>query len=85
MGGLIGGICIWLYEAIVWVAVEHLIPLAGIPANALGLVFGKAVQVNLGLAACALGMIIHFAFAAGWGVGFACYGPSSATANGRRP
>ena len=75
MGGLIGGICIWLYEALVWVGIQHLMPLAAIPANAVGLVFGKAFQTGLGLAAYALGTAIHFTFAAGWGVGFALLWP----------
>ena len=40
IGGLVGGVIIWIYEAIVWVGVQHLMPLAGIPRNATGLVFG---------------------------------------------
>ena len=48
IGGVIGGVIIWIYEAIVWVGVQHLLPLAGIPRNATGLVFGKAVQEQLG-------------------------------------
>lgn len=47
IGGLVGGVTIWIYEAIVWVGVQHLMPLTGIPRNATGLVFGKAVQDNL--------------------------------------
>jgi hypothetical protein len=38
IGGLAGGIIIWIYEALVWVGVQHLMPLAGIPRNATGLV-----------------------------------------------
>ena len=34
IGGLIGGVSIWIYEAIVWVGVQHLMPLGGIPRNA---------------------------------------------------
>jgi len=48
LGGLAGGVIIWIYEAIVWVGVQHLMPMAGIPRNATGLVFGKDVQEHLG-------------------------------------
>ena len=75
MGGVLGGMVIWLYEAIVWVGVQHMMPLAGLPSNATGLVFGKAVQAELGLAAAFLGTAIHFSFAAGWGAGFALIWP----------
>lgn len=30
VGGLVGGCCIWIYEAVVWVGVQHQMPLAGI-------------------------------------------------------
>ena len=63
IGGLIGGVSIWIYEAIVWVGVQHLMPLGGIPRNATGLVFGKAVQESLGPFAYTLGTGIHFFFA----------------------
>src|ERR1700761_8768845 len=75
-GGLTGGVCIWIYEAIVWVGIQHQMPLSGIPANATGLVFGKAVQASLGLGAYALGTIILFAFAMAWGVLFALIWPA---------
>jgi predicted anti-sigma-YlaC factor YlaD len=75
LGGLIGGLSIWVYEAIVWVGLQHQMPLTGIPANATGLVFGKAVQVSLGLAAYLLGTAIHFSFALAWGVLFAVLWP----------
>lgn len=71
IGGLVGGVTIWIYEAIVWVGVQHLMPLAGIPRNATGLVFGKAVQDNLGGAAYIIGTGIHFFFCLAWGVAFA--------------
>lgn len=74
-GGLIGGIIIWVYEAIVWVGVQHLMPLAGIPRNATGLVFGKDVQDSLGALAYLVGTSIHFAFALAWGVAFAAVWP----------
>src|ERR1700741_3426880 len=76
IGGVIGGVVIWIYEAIVWVGVQHLLPLAGIPRNATGLVFGKAVQEQLGALAYLLGTGIHFFFCLVWGVLFAFLGPS---------
>jgi hypothetical protein len=75
IGGLAGGAIIWIYEAIVWVGVQHLLPLAGIPRNATGLVFGKQVQESLGAAAYVLGTGIHFFFALAWGVLFAYIWP----------
>jgi hypothetical protein len=75
IGGLTGGVIIWIYEAIVWVGVQHLLPLAGIPRNATGLVFGKAVQEQLGTVAYFLGTAIHFSFALAWGVLFAYLWP----------
>jgi hypothetical protein len=70
-GGLVGGIVIWLYEAVVWVGVQQLMPLVGIPRNATGLVFGKSVQEALGPLAYVVGTSIHFGFALAWGVAFA--------------
>lgn len=75
-GGVTGGVCIWIYEAIVWVGVQHQMPLDGIPANATGLVFGKAFQTSLGLGAHVLGTLIHFGFALAWGVLFAVIWPA---------
>jgi hypothetical protein len=75
LGGLVGGVTIWIYEAIVWVGVQHLMPLAGIPRNATGLVFGKAVQEQLGAAAYIVGTGIHFFFCFAWGVLFAFIWP----------
>jgi hypothetical protein len=46
VAGLVGGIVIWIYEALVWVGAQNLMPLAGIPRNATGLVFGKQIQVT---------------------------------------
>jgi len=71
LGGLLGGVIIWIYEAIVWVGVQHLMPLYGIPRNATGLVFGKGVQESLGGLAYVVGTSIHFFFALAWGVAFA--------------
>ena len=76
LGGLIGGVIIWIYEAIVWVGVQHLMPLAGIPRNATGLVFGKEAQESLGMAAYVVGTAIHFCFALAWGVLFAYLWPA---------
>lgn len=75
LGGLVGACTIWIYEAAVWVNVQHLLPLAGIPSNATGLVFGKDVQQSLGLGAYVLGTAIHFTFALAWGVLFAMIWP----------
>jgi hypothetical protein len=74
-GGLVGAVFIWIYEALVWVGAQHLMPLAGIPRNATGLVFGKAVQESLGIWAYIVGTGIHFLFAAAWGVLFAAIWP----------
>jgi hypothetical protein len=74
-GGLWGGVIIWIYEAVVWVGVQGLMPLAGIPRNATGLVFGKAFQESIGGFAYVIGTSIHFLFAIGWGVVFACIWP----------
>jgi hypothetical protein len=76
LGGLAGGLCIWIYEAIVWVNIQHQMPLAGIPANATGLVFGKPFQAALGTGAHVLGTVIHFSFAMAWGVLFALIWPA---------
>ena len=44
IGGFVGAVAIWIYEAVVWVGAQHLMPLSTIPSNATGLVFGKNVQ-----------------------------------------
>ena len=75
LAGLVGGVTIWVYEALVWVGVQHQMPLSGIPANATGLVFGKATQAGLGLWSYLVGAAIHFAFAIAWGVLFALIWP----------
>jgi hypothetical protein len=75
IGGLTGGVIIWIYEALIWVGVQHLMPMAGIPRNATGLVFGKAVQESLGTAAYFVGTGIHFFFTIVWGVLFAFMWP----------
>jgi hypothetical protein len=74
-GGLVGGVIIWIYEAIVWVGIQHLMPMAGIPRNATGLVFGKGVQESLGALAYVVGTGIHFFFCFLWGVVFAMAWP----------
>ncbi|MBN3759622.1 hypothetical protein [Burkholderia sp. Ac-20365] len=74
-GGLLGAVIIWIYEAVVWVGIQHLMPLAGIPRNATGLVFGKAVQESIGVWAYIVGTGIHFVFAIAWGVLFAMVWP----------
>ena len=74
-GGLVGGVSIWIYEAVVWVGAQRLMPLAGIPRNATGLVFGKAAQEALGVLAYVIGTGIHFFFCFAWGVLFAFLWP----------
>jgi hypothetical protein len=76
-GGLTGGVTIWIYEALVWVGAQHLLPLSGIPPNATGLVFGKRFQEAIGAWAYPLGTTIHFGFAVVWGVLFAMIWPSA--------
>jgi hypothetical protein len=75
VGGLVGGLIIWGYEAVVWVGVQHQMPLVGIARNATGLVFGKQVQESLGWAAYLIGIGIHFLFSLAWGVLFAAIWP----------
>ncbi|HZZ04922.1 hypothetical protein [Paraburkholderia sp.] len=43
-------------------------PLVGIPRNATGLVFGKAIQESIGVWAYVVGTGIHFLCAIAWGV-----------------
>jgi hypothetical protein len=69
--GLVGGVCIWIYEAIVWVWAQHQMPLIGIPGNATGLVVGKEAQQALGSFSYLLGTAIHFFFCVVWGIFFA--------------
>ena len=75
IAGISGGVIIWIYEALIWVGAQHLMPLAGIPRNAVGLVFGKNAQDSLGFGSYVLGTAIHFCFAIGWGVLFAMIWP----------
>lgn len=75
IGGLTGGIIIWIYEALIWVGAQHLMPLAGIPRNATGLVFGKEFQESIGIWAYFLGTAIHFFFTLVWGILFAAIWP----------
>lgn len=75
IGGLAGGVIIWIYEALVWVGVQHMMPLAGIPRNATGLVFGAGVQNSLGAMAYVVGTAIHFFFSMAWGALFAWIWP----------
>ncbi len=77
LGGLAGGVTIWIYEALVWVGAQHLLPLSGIPSNAVGLVFGNAFKMAIGAWAYPLGTLIHFGFAIIWGVLFATLWPSA--------
>ncbi len=74
-GGFVGAVIIWIYEALIWVGAQHLMPLAGIPRNATGLVFGKAFQEAIGIWSYMIGTSIHFVFAAAWGILFAMLWP----------
>ncbi|HWK48703.1 MAG TPA: hypothetical protein VNR40_02400, partial [Steroidobacter sp.] len=58
-----------------WVGAQNLMPLAGIPRNATGLVFGKQIQESLGGIAYLVGTGIHFFFSMAWGVLFAWMWP----------
>jgi hypothetical protein len=71
IGGLVGGLIVWIYEAVVWVGLQHQMPLEGIARNATGLVFGKQAQESLGALAYVIGVGIHFFFSLVWGVLFA--------------
>jgi hypothetical protein len=71
IGGLVGGVIVWVYEAVVWVGVQHQMPFSGIFRNATGLVFGKHAQESLGWLAYLIGIAIHFFFSIVWGVLFA--------------
>ena len=71
IGGVAGGIVIWIYEALVWVWAQGLMPLYGIPRNATGLVFGKDFQEAAGIFAYVIGIGIHFFFSFAWGILFA--------------
>jgi len=71
IAGLIGGLVVWIYEAVVWVGIQHQMPMEGILRNSVGLVFGKNVQASLGLLSDVLGVGIHFLFSLVWGVIFA--------------
>ena len=76
LGGLIGGLIIWIYEIVVWVNIQHLMPLSGLPANATGLVFGQDVKASLGWPISAvIGTAIHFGFSCAWDVLFALIWP----------
>jgi hypothetical protein len=71
IGGLVGGVVVWVYEALVWVGAQHQMPLEGILRNATGLVFGPHAQQSLGALAYVIGVGIHFFFSIAWGVLFA--------------
>jgi len=62
-------------RVLVWVGVQHQMPLSGITRNATGLVFGPDVQQALGFFAHLVGTGIHFFFSALWGALFALLWP----------
>jgi hypothetical protein len=76
VGGLVGWVVIWIYEAVVWIGMQHPMLLSGIPSNATGLVFGLKFQHAIGDWAYFLGTGIHFTFAIAWGILFAAIGQS---------
>lgn len=55
VGGMVGGVSIWLYEALIWVGVQKIMPFVNIPKNAVGLIFCQATQTSLGGIAYVLG------------------------------
>ncbi len=75
IGGLVGGVGIWLYELVVWVHLLHLTDIAGMLDGAAVLSFGTGIR-KLGALSALLGVGIHFLTAMLWGVGFACLWPS---------
>jgi hypothetical protein len=75
LGGLVGGVVVWIYEAVVWVGIQHQMPMEGILRNATGLVFGANAQQSLGFLAYIVGTGIHFFFSLVWGVLFAWIWP----------
>lgn len=75
IGGLLGGVGIWLYELVVWVHLLHLTDLSGMLDGAAVLVFGSGIR-RLGALSMVLGVGIHFVTAMAWGVGFAFLWPS---------
>jgi hypothetical protein len=75
LGGLIGGIGIWLYELVVWVHFLHLTDIPGMLDGAAVLTFGTAIR-RLGALSAVLGIGIHFVTAMAWGVGFAFLWPT---------
>ena len=74
IGGLVGGLGIWLYELVVWVNLLHLTDFKGMLEGAATLSLGPAIH-RLGAMTAGLGVAIHFAFAALWGIGFAWLWP----------
>ncbi len=75
LGGLAGGVSIWIYEAIVWVGVQRMIPLDQIPRSAIGPVLGRAARDSPGALAYILGTGMHFFLCFAWGVLFAFLWP----------
>ena len=75
IGGLVGGVGIWIYELVVWVHFQHILTPPGMLSNAVGLTFGKHVQQSMGTGAYFLGTAIHYFFAIVWGVIFAAIWP----------
>ena len=75
LGGLAGGLGIWLYELVVWVHFLHLTDVPGMLDGAAVLSFGAGIR-RLGAWSAALGVAIHFVTALIWGIGFAWLWPA---------
>ena len=75
IGGLVGAVCSWIYELVVWVHLLHLTSVAGIAENTAVLSFGPGIRA-WGAGALILGVAIHFLTATLWGVLFARLWPA---------
>ncbi len=74
LGGLAGGVTIWIYELVVQAWLMKTSTPYDIVQNTAVLCFGPGIK-GLGLGAFALGVAIHFATALIWGVVFAFIWP----------
>jgi len=75
LGGLTGGVTIWIYEEVVQAWLMKTAAPYAIVENTAVLCFGPAVRA-LGPGAFALGVVIHFATALAWGLTFAFLWPA---------
>ena len=75
LGGLVGGVTIWIYEFVVQAWLMKTGTPYSIVENTAVLCFGPTIR-SLGLGAFGLGIVIHFATALIWGVVFAWLWPA---------